>query len=56
VGEIYGRQDRAVAERAALARRLYPAIDLHLIDRCRHLIQWDAAREFGALSGSFLAG
>ena len=53
---IYGRQDRgAAAERAALARRLYPAIDLHLIDRCKHLVQWDAAAEFAALSGSFCA-
>jgi|SRR6266699_525659 len=53
---IYGRQDRgAAAERAALARRLYPAIDLHLIDGCKHLVQWDAAAEFAALSGSFCA-
>lgn len=53
---IYGRQDRAAEERAALAKQLYPAIDLHLVDRCKHLIQWDAAEEFSALSGSFLAG
>ena len=52
---IYGRQDRAAEERAALAKQLYPAIDLHLVDRCKHLIQWDADEEFAALSGAFLA-
>ena len=53
---IYGRQDRGhAAERAALAMRLHPGLDLHLVDRCKHLVQWDAAEEFAALSGSFLA-
>ena len=53
---IYGRQDRGhAAERAALAIELHPGLDLHLVDRCKHLIQWDAAEEFAALSGSFLA-
>jgi pimeloyl-ACP methyl ester carboxylesterase len=51
---IYGRQDRAAAERAALAKQLHPALDLHLIDRCKHIVQWDAPREFAALAGSFL--
>jgi len=53
---IYGREDRGhAAERAALAMRLHPGLDLHLVDRCKHLVQWDAAEEFAALSGSFLA-
>jgi pimeloyl-ACP methyl ester carboxylesterase len=53
---IYGRQDRgAAAERAALAKQRYPALDLHLVDRCKHLVQWDAAGEFTALAGRFLA-
>jgi pimeloyl-ACP methyl ester carboxylesterase len=53
---IYGRQDRgAAAERAALAKQRYPDLDLHLLDRCKHLIQWDAAAEFAALSGRCLA-
>jgi len=53
---IYGRQDRGhAAERAALAMRLHPGLDLHLVDHCKHLVQWDAAEEFAALSGSFLA-
>lgn len=53
---IYGREDRGdAAERAALAIELHPGLDLHLVDRCNHLVQWDAAQEFAALSGSFLA-
>jgi pimeloyl-ACP methyl ester carboxylesterase len=53
---IYGKQDRgAAAERAALAKQHYPSLNLHLIDRCKHLIQWDAAAEFAALSVRFLA-
>jgi pimeloyl-ACP methyl ester carboxylesterase len=54
---IYGREDRGnAAERAALAKELNPGLDLHLVDRCKHFVQWDAAEEFAALSGSFLAG
>src|SRR5258708_18296386 len=42
---IYGRQDRGhAAERAALAMELHPGLDLHLVDRCKHLIQWDAVQ------------
>ncbi len=53
---IYGREDRGhAAERAALAMELHPGLDLHLIRRCKHLVQWDAAEEFAALCGSFLA-
>jgi pimeloyl-ACP methyl ester carboxylesterase len=53
---IYGREDGHAAERAALALELHPGLDLHLVERCKHLVQWDAAEEFAALSGSFLAG
>jgi len=54
---IYGREDRGhAAERAALAKKLHPGLDLHLVDRCKHLVQWDAAEEFTALCGPFLAG
>jgi pimeloyl-ACP methyl ester carboxylesterase len=53
---IYGREDRGHAtERAALAIELNPGLDLHLVARCKHLVQWDAAQEFAALCGSFLA-
>ena len=53
---IYGRQDRGnAAERAALAMQHTPGLDLHLVERCKHLVQWDAAEEFAALCGPFLA-
>ncbi len=51
---IYGRQDRSAERRAALASERYPSLDLHLLDRCRHLVQWDASREVGSLVGEFL--
>ena len=51
---IYGRQDRAAERRATLARQRYPGLDLHLIDRCRQLVQWDAPTEFAALTADFL--
>jgi pimeloyl-ACP methyl ester carboxylesterase len=53
---IYGRQDRGhAAERAALAKERWPGLDVHLIERCKHLVQWDAPDEFAALAGDFLA-
>jgi pimeloyl-ACP methyl ester carboxylesterase len=53
---IYGREDRGhAAERAALAIELNPGLDLHLVERSKHIVQWDAAEEFAALCGSFLA-
>jgi pimeloyl-ACP methyl ester carboxylesterase len=51
---IYGRQDRDAEKRAALARELHPALDLHLVDRCGHIIQWDAPEELSHLAGAFL--
>ena len=52
---IYGRQDRAAERRAALARERYPSIDLHLVDRARHLLQWDSPAQIASLVGGFLA-
>lgn len=52
---IYGRQDRAAERRAAMAKQRYPRLDLHLVDRCRHLVQWDAPRELSSLAGEWLA-
>jgi len=52
---IYGRQDRAAERRAALARERYPSLDLHLIDRSRHLVQWDSPVQMAFLVGQFLA-
>ncbi len=52
---LYGKEDRgAAAERAALAIQMYPQLDLHLLERCKHLIQWDAASEFITLASRFL--
>ena len=51
---IYGRQDRAAERRAALARERYPSLDLHLIDRSRHLVQWDSPAQMASLVGQFL--
>lgn len=53
---IYGKQDRGpAAERSALLKERFPKLKLHLLDRCKHLAQWDAASEFVKLSGEFLA-
>lgn len=52
---IYGREDRANAfERATLLKDRYPALDLHIIDGCRHLVPWDAADEWVRLAVAFL--
>ena len=52
---VYGRQDRAAEARAALARERLPALDLHLVDRCRHLVMWDAPETLASLIGEFAA-
>jgi 4,5:9,10-diseco-3-hydroxy-5,9,17-trioxoandrosta-1(10),2-diene-4-oate hydrolase len=52
---LYGREDRgAAAERARLARTRFPALNLHILDRCKHLIPMDAAAEFVELTSDFL--
>jgi 2-hydroxy-6-oxo-octa-2,4-dienoate hydrolase len=54
---LYGEDDRGeAARRAALARELDPQLDLRLLPRCAHLVQWDAAEAFAELAGRFLAG
>jgi len=53
---VYGRQDRAAEPRVAAALTRYPALDIHLVDRCGHLVQWDARERFAELAGSFLTG
>jgi pyruvate dehydrogenase E2 component (dihydrolipoamide acetyltransferase) len=53
---IYGAQDRGdCARRAQLALERRPALDLHLLDGCKHLLQWDAPQQFAELTGRFLA-
>lgn len=52
---IYGRQDRArAAERAELLKRTYPVLDLKIVDRCKHMLPWDAAEELVRLAVPFL--
>ncbi|HET8562686.1 MAG TPA: alpha/beta fold hydrolase, partial [Candidatus Binatia bacterium] len=52
---IYGKQDRGSAyERAALLKEKYPQLNLHVVDRCKHLVQWDAADQFHRLAAEFL--
>jgi pimeloyl-ACP methyl ester carboxylesterase len=53
---LYGEQDRGqAARRAALAKELHPQLDLRLLPRCAHLLQWDAADAFAELAGGFLS-
>jgi pimeloyl-ACP methyl ester carboxylesterase len=52
---IYGREDRAhAAERADLLRRMHPTMNIHVVDRCKHLVPWDAADAILRLSVAFL--
>jgi pimeloyl-ACP methyl ester carboxylesterase len=53
---MYGKDDRgSVPERAALLLQRYPAIDLRLVDHCKHLVQLDAENEFLEAAGEFFA-
>jgi len=53
---LYGAEDRGqAARRAALAKEMHPGLDLLLLPRCRHLVQWDAADEFARIAGEFLS-
>jgi pimeloyl-ACP methyl ester carboxylesterase len=52
---LYGTEDRQAAQRVKLAKELHPNLDLRLLPRCGHLIQWDAADAFAEIAGSFLA-
>ena len=51
---MFGKNDRGNAyERAALLKEKYPQLDLHIVDRCKHLVQWDAADEFHKRAAQF---
>lgn len=51
---LYGENDRAdAARRAAHAKEMHPALDLRLLPRCAHLLQWDAAEAFADIVGRF---
>ena len=52
---LYGENERGeAAKRARRAKELNPGLDLHLLPRCAHLLQWDAAGQFAELAGRFL--
>lgn len=54
---IYGADDRGdCARRARLALERWPGLDLHVLERCKHLVHWDAPERFAELTGDFLAG
>ena len=54
---IYGRDDRGqAAKRAEQLKREQPALDLHVVPNCKHLVQWDAEKDFYRLAGPFLRG
>jgi pimeloyl-ACP methyl ester carboxylesterase len=53
---LYGENDRgAAALRAAKAKELNPMLDLRVLPRAAHLLQWDAADAFADIAGRFLS-
>jgi pimeloyl-ACP methyl ester carboxylesterase len=53
---LYGKNDRPTTEaQANLLRERAPKLDLRLLDRCKHLIQLDAADAFQSAAGEFFA-
>jgi pimeloyl-ACP methyl ester carboxylesterase len=54
---IYGREDRGQAgKRAEMLKQQQPALNLHIVPNCKHLVQWDAEKDFYRLAGPFLRG
>jgi pimeloyl-ACP methyl ester carboxylesterase len=52
---LYGKQDRGdAAARCELARQKYPNLNLHVLDGCKHMVQWDKAAEFVELTANFV--
>ncbi len=52
---IYGRDDKAnAAQRAAQLKDKYPILEMHIVDDCKHLVPWDAADAYIALTIPFL--
>ncbi len=54
---IFGRNDRAHAgDRAELFKKMHPALDLHIVDNCKHMVPWDAEQEVYRLAIPFIKG
>ena len=52
---VYGREDRGNAgQRAELALQRFPNLDLHILDGCKHMVQWDQAAEINELIPTFV--
>ena len=52
---IFGREDRAHAgERAELLKKMQPAINLHVVNGCKHMVHWDAFDDLMRLGVPFL--
>jgi pimeloyl-ACP methyl ester carboxylesterase len=52
---VFGKNDRGNAfERATLLKVEFPQLDLHILDQCKHLVQWDAMDQFHKLAANFL--
>src|SRR5581483_9339379 len=53
---LFGRADTRnhVAERAERAKAMYPNLDIELMDRASHLLQWDRPEEFLRIASNFL--
>lgn len=52
---MFGRNDRAHAgDRAELFKKMHPALDLHIVENCKHMVPWDAANEVIRLAVPFL--
>jgi len=54
---VFGKQDQgeSVQERIELLQRLCPNIQTCVIDRAKHLVQWDARAKFNEVVGTFFA-
>jgi len=46
---------RIAMENQIRTREANPDIDLHLVDRCGHLVMWDAPEALTTLAATFLA-
>ena len=41
-------------QKAAIMKEKFPQLDLHIVDNCKHLVQWDAMDEFHRMAKKFL--
>ena len=53
---MVGRDDRGQAgERAEQLKKTMPALDVRIVEHCKHLLPWDAAEEFEKAALAFIA-